>query len=273
MKPTSVVVVLLAAAAALCATACSVHDRARANPAARAEPSVYKDPEPDSIPDPAPEDDQAAASATPLPATPHPRSDHPTWPTDDELLNPPLKLKDCPVTITEWRASKGKLTAYTGRSQAGEDALSAVCSQAVAAYPKFLAKEHLAHARDPNVRFAESAALMPWDIDTDGQDPRNLNDLRYRFRDRTRFYNELGQNLSVQGYTDRNDDYFFMRHDILYPDGSVNPHAITIFAHELLHAMNDQYGVYERLGGASEERSAKDETLARKFTVFMGLGE
>jgi hypothetical protein len=192
-------------------------------------------------------------------------------PRPDELLKAPIHLKSCPVTIVEWRASSGKQYTYTGPSKKGVKIFDAACKKAVEAYPKFLKHEGLLTKRNANVVFKEKVALMPWEISLDGTDPRNLNDIADRFKNRTAFYNSQGQFLSIQGYSDRNDNFIYMRHDILWPDGSKNEMTEIIFAHELFHAMNDQYEVFQKLADNDEDRVAKDEVLARKFTKFIGL--
>jgi hypothetical protein len=64
----------------------------------------------------------------------------------------------------------------------------------------------------------------------------------------------------------------YVRNDVLI-DGKINKEFATVFVHEMYHEMSDQTFVYNSLGATENERSEKDEVLARKFTRYLGLGE
>lgn len=189
-------------------------------------------------------------------------------PLPSELLPNPVKVEGCPITVTEWRASKGK--PHTGPSDDSFLILSIVCKRVLKDFPTFVKKEGLKMLK-PEAVFHEKFAFMPWIDYEDGMDYRNLNDLKDRFRKRTRFYNIYGDLVPILGYSDRNENYVFMMNNAFHSDGKKpNKKFAIVFAHEMFHAMSDQYKIYHTLGPAKD---TVDEQLARKFTVFIGLGE
>ena len=189
-------------------------------------------------------------------------------PTKQERLPVALKLKDCSgVQIIEWRPAPG--FTHTGPSDEALAVINQTCKLARSNFGKFLQGENIT-LKDPRP-FAQSLCLIPARLDRSGDEPRNLNDAFFRFSERKKTYNPDGSLPILWGYTQHRTHTVYIRNDVLNDDGTVNHRFVTIFAHELYHAMSWHSGVYASYSEAN--KSAKDERLARAFTRYLNLGE
>lgn len=192
-------------------------------------------------------------------------SGHPA-PLSHELLPKPIALQDCSgVIIKEWRGSRGKN--YTEVNSAAIEKLNKICKASVARFHSYLNQNGI---QAKQCTFTQNVSVLPWDaFDSagstwgpgDGDDYRNLQDIKWRFNDRY----APGESIKeVLGWTDRNINYVFIINDVLDRE-SHHPPVAEIFSHELFHAMSNMCGVWETLGGSVESRQVKDEELASAF--------
>lgn len=188
-------------------------------------------------------------------------------PLDDELLSPALTLKkDCAgVAIREWRPSVNKDNTQPSRRAA--KMMSEVCNLAVDHFDKYVREKGYTPRSLAKFRF--NISLIPFDAYDDGTQYRNLNDISYRFAKRFRTIDQDGNPSHILGYTSRaGDDYVYLRNDPLTPNWKENPRFKVVFAHELYHAMSFRYGVWDQMGGDSNQ----EEEMAYGFTESLGLG-
>ena len=181
-----------------------------------------------------------------------------TFPNAKQRLPEPIEIPACHLKIIEWRPG---LLSGTGPSPQGIKRLTEICTNAVNMFPKFLKAEGL--AAPLNIPFRATISIMPYSVHEDGMDPGNLND-DFRFKTRPKFYNNMGQELSLFGYLDREEDYIYIRNDVFSMEFR------KVFSHELYHMLSDQLGTYDSYHNPSY---LKDEEYAKKFTKFLGLGE
>jgi hypothetical protein len=188
-------------------------------------------------------------------------------PLSSERLPEPILLPGCPgVRIVEWRPTPGYATA-TRPSNRAIAHLDGVCASARRAFAAFASTEGFVPA--PTSALNVDVCLMPAAQDRGGDDYRNLNDVASRFR--ARQFEHQGYDASrVWGYHQRSTGTVYMRNDVLRDDGSWNPRFATVFAHEMFHAMSYESGAYEQHRGNKE---LAEETMARRFTRSLGLGE
>jgi hypothetical protein len=186
-------------------------------------------------------------------------SGDPMLPVASERLAEPIAIPECGLTVVEWRATKG-YEATTGRWQRSIAILRDTCVKAVRAWPAF-ARERRIEPRTPAPPFAWSVCLMPVALDRQGAEARNLQDARGRFVGR------LDQHIvPLLGFTSYRHPYIFVGNNVLKDDGTPNPRWITVFAHELGHAL-------EWSLAASSGEAVGSEELARAFTRRLGFGE
>lgn len=186
-------------------------------------------------------------------------------PWASERLATPISLPNCPwVTVIEWRAPAG--TTRGGPSEVARKVLGNTCEKAVQAFPKYLKIHKLNVVVDPQ-KFHQSLCLMPA-LDAEGSKMRNLNDSVFRFKDREKSYGEFGRVDIIWGYTNFHNNSTYMRNDVINEDGSINKKTVTIFAHELYHAMSWQYQV----NNLYYNDAKTEEEMALNFTQYLGLG-
>jgi len=186
-------------------------------------------------------------------------------PLADELLAPPVELPDCPtVTIVEWRSTpdEEETTSPNDRAIA---MLNTACKIVLERFPRFFAEMNISIQKP--LHSGVLMSLMPANADGYGSDYRNLNDLEYRFRDRSR--SSDGEEIALWGFYHRKTRRLFLRNDLLISKNKVNNDARMIFAHELFHALSDIHGVFEH---HCKGRPSCDERLARLFTLKLGMG-
>lgn len=182
-------------------------------------------------------------------------------PRDVEKLSSPVVLDGLcsEVFIIEWRPTPG-LENYTSKSEKSIKILNKVCNFAVRSFFKFIN----IHTINEKEKFSQTLCLMPAEIDNHGQDVRNLNDINFRFSDRTKEFDENGIPYPIWGYHQRSAAYIYIRNDVQSVEFK------TVFAHELFHALSWQYGVYNRHYGNKDKA---EERMARRFTRFIGYNE
>lgn len=175
------------------------------------------------------------------------------WPS--EKLANPIKLSNCPGTkIIEWRPAP---------SIEGIDLLNKTCLKIFKKYSEFLKSQKILY--DGNFdNFHLEISLIPI-----SDEFRDLNDQFFRFRDRIKTYDDEGKVNKIWGYTDFKNKISFVRSDITTEKGNINHKVLTIFAHEMYHALSHQLGV-----NAKYHYNPKiDEEMAQKFTVYLRLGK
>lgn len=193
----------------------------------------------------------------------NPYTQGPMMPRAVEKLSTPIKLNDlcAEVTVVEWRPTPG-LENSTSKSEKSIKILNQICNLSVRAFPKFIN----VYYDFPNEKetLLQYLCLMPADVEQHGQDVRNLNDINYRFFNRTKRYDEDGIPYPIWGYHQRSVSHIYIRNDVL------NAEFKTVFAHELFHALSWKYGIYNQHLG---DKDVIDEKMARQFTRHLGLGE
>lgn len=188
-------------------------------------------------------------------------------PTASEKLANPLTMTDCPrVIIVEWRASKG----YENRTKYSKKALTALndtCKKVLDQFPKFVKSKKLKFST-VNGKFSHKVSIIPGQKQFQGSEPRNLNDLTGRFKNRYSEYDADGNPYPIFGYTSFVLKHTFLRNDLLTANEDVDSKVQSIWAHELYHALSYHFKVYENLG---DDAAQEDEKLADKFTDFIGM--
>jgi hypothetical protein len=182
-------------------------------------------------------------------------------PTASERLDDPISLVGvCEgVEVIEWRATAG-YKKQTGLSEDKIKIVKNVCKLAVNKFPEFAKKR--GYKLTNSDKFETKVCVMPAKMELDGDSPRNLNDINYRFSERS-------DKDPLWGYYHRYKNYVFVRNDVKLDNGKTNHHFKTVFAHELFHAMSYRYGMYNKHPG---NRDRVDEVMAQQFTVYIGLG-
>lgn len=185
---------------------------------------------------------------------------HGMKPLTSELLSKEMNLPHCPwIKIIEWRASEKN---RYGPSLAAQKVLGDTCRIAVKNFPIFLKLHKFNVSFDKN--FHQDLCLIPI-----GNDARNLNDISFRFTNREKTYDPNGRVDVIWGYTDFVSHTTFMRNDIIDQNGLINKEVVTVFAHELYHAMS----WYMKVNDIYRNDSRIEEKMAQEFTEFMKLGK
>lgn len=104
---------------------------------------------------------------------------------------------------------------------------------------------------------------------------RSLNDNRYRFKDRPLFCGKDARHCRpgdspwfLYGWTDKQNEYHFIRSDLQISESKDANAFRVIFAHELFHQLSWESGSFMTHGNAQIE-----EALAHSFTRYIGLGD
>lgn len=173
----------------------------------------------------------------------------------EEALRPAIHLPTCRgVNIIEWNPLP--------RYQAAEiKILNDACNEAVDAFPEFARREHL--FLESNQPFSWNIVILPED-----EEYRHLNDTSFRFSKRFNWIMPDGNPMLLKGYTDHLDRDIFIFNHILNSDVP-NKRFITIYTHEMFHALSYHYHVYQSHSG---DKNRADESLAIKFTKYLNLG-
>lgn len=176
-------------------------------------------------------------------------------PWQSEKLANPIELSNCPgIKIVEWRPAP---------SVKSTDLLNKTCLKIFSKYSGFLKSQKIFY--DGNFdNFHLDISLIPV-----SDEFRNLNDHIFRFRDRVKTYDNEGKVDKIWGYTDFRNKISFVRSDITTEKGQVNHKVLIVFAHEMYHALSNQLGI----NGKYHYNPKIDEEMAKKFTVYLGLGK
>lgn len=193
-------------------------------------------------------------------AWPSQAGNEPMTPRAEEKLSEPLSLKDeCRyVRVREWRVDGEN---QTPKSPEALELLSGVCLLAVGKFPEFV-KRHGYTVENSFVNVDFNLSIIP-----DNSHYRNLNDIEFRFAQRTHTRDANGKILPVLGYFQEDAEYIYIYNEMFYQD-KTNPQFLEVFAHELFHGMSRLYGVYQQHTG---DKHAVDEKLAQLFTQELGL--
>ena len=117
--------------------------------------------------------------------------------------------------------------------------------------------------------FDTSVSFMPYLEGQQGHQPRNLNDIKYRFAYRPKSYRN-GEVRDIWGFFQRAEDWVYVRNDVLLGDGKTTNHeTIKVFVHEMFHAMSWHYGAFNQHPG---RKDSVEENMAQEFTIYLGLG-
>ncbi|MDP2683493.1 MAG: hypothetical protein Q8P20_00395 [bacterium] len=174
-------------------------------------------------------------------------------PTTSEKLGNPISLSGIcsEVKIIEWRDSG---TENTKRNINNINAMKNYCNDAMNGFGKFIYSRGYKIKRVGKLH--TSVCLMPVD-----SSPRNLNDVNFRFSNRTKTYNN-GNVEIIWGYFQRYTNYIYVRNTV------ATSHKV-VFVHELFHAASYYYDIYSQHPG---NKDITEENLAQEFTVYIGYG-
>lgn len=183
-------------------------------------------------------------------------------PQSYEKLESPIRLIDgCDdIFIQEWRSTPG-LMETTGPTSKSIKVINEICNLSLNKFPEFAKKKGFV-IKSVDEKFHTTICMMPADVYDQGTAPRNLNDLKFRFAKRTIRY-------PLWGYFQRQQNYLYLRNDVLRNNGRINYRFKTVFAHELYHALSYYYGIYYQYSG---DKNKIDEQLAQDFSAYLGLG-
>lgn len=182
-------------------------------------------------------------------------------PLKEELLEKPIYLnKNCSkVKIIEWKPSKGFIK-VTGANNKTINFIAQICNETLKDFPVFIsAKGYSFHQKD----FTQTISILPARMDRDGSNFRNLNDVLFRFSDRSKEYDKLGRLYPIWGYFQSSTSHIYLRNDILNDDGTFNLNFKISLRHELFHALSFQYLIYEQHAGS---KNKVEEELAEQFS-------
>lgn len=178
-----------------------------------------------------------------------------------------INLPNCPwIRITEWRTSSKN--SRGGPSDEAKKVLDDICVKSVKGFSSFIKMNKWNISFDSKT-FHQSLCLMPALKNDEGLEPRNLNDYIFRFKNRQKTYDGMGNPDILWGYTDFNTDTIYMRNDFINIDGSVNKKVVTVFAHEIYHALSWQY----QINDIYHNDPKVEENMAMSFTKFLGYGK
>lgn len=205
------------------------------------------------------------ASATLVSNKPDPYDMNP-WPS--EKLSTVIELPNCPwVKVIEWRQSTQ--TQHGGPSESAKKILGDTCSKVVKNFPKYVKSHKYEVPTSFELdTFHQSLSLIPALENSEGFRYRNLNDVVFRFRDREKSYDELGQVNPIWGYTNFHNGTTYVRNDIINEDGTVNKKSVTVFAHEMYHALSWA----SRVNDIYHNDVKTEEEMALNFTQYLGYG-
>jgi hypothetical protein len=196
-----------------------------------------------------------------------------------ERLRKTIKLKYlCKnVRIVEWRPSNIEYN-ISKRTYHSVKELNATCNYVVAHFiKKYKVRLNIKRVSSNKYKYELPSridvSLLPFASYDGGRSARNLNDYKYRFRERAK---SLGKG-NLWGYYSRQSSHLYVRNDVL------NKHRTVIrfgkakirvnefhhaFAHELYHALSYKYGLYHKLGYKAQ---SLEEKMARQFTEEIGF--
>ncbi len=192
-------------------------------------------------------------------------------PLPSERLTKPILLQQAckKVKIVEWRGTPGHIKS-TSPSKKSINILNKSCNMMVPKFFEFMKDRHNDYKlENTNTKFDTSISFMPYIKGKQGHQPRNLNDIKYRFVYRTKTYTDGEVNI-IWGLFQRAEDWTYVRNDILLSDGKTkNQETEKVFIHEMFHAMSWHYKVFHQHSG---NRDNVEERMAQEFTIYLGLG-
>lgn len=188
-------------------------------------------------------------------------------PLPEEKLPIAINLSDsCSnVSIVEWKSTPG----FESSSEISDRAiaiLDKICQKAVNHFIPFVKFHGYQVENDDTYRV--SVSLLPARLDRSGTDYRNLNDLVFRFANRSKEYDEDGTVYPIWGYFQRSTFNIYVRNDILDDRGErLNLKFRTVFAHELFHSLSYHYKVFHQHKG---NKDFVEEKMAGDYTMYLG---
>lgn len=204
-------------------------------------------------------------------ASDHEKSKGIMTPLPSERLTKPISLKQVckKVKIVEWRGTPG-LIKSTGPSKKSINILNKSCNMMVPKFFEFMKNQYGDYKlENKNYAFDTSISFMPYIKGKQGHQPRNLNDIKYRFVYRPKTYTD-GEVDIIWGFFQRAEDWMYVRNDVLLKDGKTkNKETEKVFIHEMFHAMSWHYKVYHQHSGNKDH---VEEKMAREFTTYLKLG-
>jgi len=187
-------------------------------------------------------------------------------PLPREMLPQPIALNGAckEIKIIEWRPTQGHINS-TKLTKKAVSVVNSTCNVAVQSFYSFISLKGK-YTISKSTIFDTSLSFMPADMSRDGNKPRNLNDLRYRFAYRS------DQNI-LWGWFQRDSDWAYIRNDVLKDDEkTINETFVKVTAHELFHAMSYASGVFHQ-HKPKPKKDAIEEAMAQEFTEYLGLGK
>lgn len=174
-----------------------------------------------------------------------------------EELTPKISIPNCSnFYIVEWDG--------INNNEVMEE-IKKVCKLVIDNFNSFLTEQ--------NISKVKISDTIPWKISVISYDTnyRHLNDITYRFKDRSIKYTDDGEIKILLGYTNYNAKCSFIYNQI-YKNNKINPKFITVLAHEMFHGLSFEFGILKNHPGSEIDKANKDEELALKFTKYLNLG-
>jgi hypothetical protein len=183
-------------------------------------------------------------------------------PMQHERLSDPVSLsKSCEdVQIIEWKPTPGHVK-HTKITKKATKVVDKACNRVVDNFYSFVRSKGY---KPRVIDFDTSLSFLPADLRRRGEDPRNLNDITYRFVHRS-------DQDPLWGFYQRRYDWAYITNDVLKDNGKVNKDFTLVVVHELFHAMSYSTGVFHQHRPASN-RERIEEEMAEQFTEHLGLG-
>lgn len=166
------------------------------------------------------------------------------YPLPSEEMSPPLRLS-CGVVIREWRA--------VPITDAAKKKVDRLCTTAADYFVPFMRKHGYKVSKADLDGFYFQYSMIP-----NNSQYRNLNDIKYRFHDRS-------WTIPVWGWTDHVDEWVFMIGNFW------NPLFDKVFVHETFHALSLKAGTFDQHPGEYyKDREHVDERLCQQFVRELG---
>jgi len=184
-----------------------------------------------------------------------------------EELSDPIKFSDncSAVSVVEWKPTS-KLPNGSYPSDQSSEIMNKVCNLAHQKFVSFVKSRGYNTNNIPQLHVEIS--LLPAHLNLGGTDYRNLNDIEYRFSQRSKSFDMYGVAIPIWGYYQRNTHHIYIRNDVLTEKKQKNSEFTFHFAHELFHALSYENGVYSQHNGDIE---AREELLANIFASSLGI--
>lgn len=188
-------------------------------------------------------------------------------PFPSEELSNPIKFTDncASVSIVEWKPTT-KLPNGSYPSTESSEIMNKICNLAHKKFVSFVRARGYNTNNIPQLH--AEISLLPGHLNLGGTDYRNLNDIDYRFFQRSKSFDMNGYAIPIWGYYQRAAHHIYIRNDVLTEKKQKNNEFAFHYAHELFHALSYENGVYSQHTG---DPDAREELLANIFASSLGI--